>query len=218
MSDNKRNASVTDPRRHKSVKVEWHGMIGRLTIGGEHWGAVEWSEKRQAWCIEDAQGRCLSHSAHVHAQDTGKAAAVALAKAMIADGRLPSPQEAKTAREERIKRGRERREKQPSYIKRQEERAKQKAEQRRLWDARWDAEKKRTEAEEHDPLYQTIVDALDLGDPELWKSNSFARLRNRLVIELQAVIANLECGLTPTRKPSRQLQRAREVLALLQRP
>jgi len=85
-------AKSADPRRHKPIKITWNGLIGTLTIDGEFWGAVEWSEKRQAWCIEDAEGRCLRHHAHIHAEDKGKASAVALAKAMIRDGRLPSPQ------------------------------------------------------------------------------------------------------------------------------
>jgi hypothetical protein len=26
------------------------------------WAYVEWSEKRQEWCIEDSLGRCLKHA------------------------------------------------------------------------------------------------------------------------------------------------------------
>ena len=47
-------------------------MIGRLLIDDKNWGAVEWSEKRQALCIEDTEGRCLSHHAHVHGEDRDK--------------------------------------------------------------------------------------------------------------------------------------------------
>ena len=79
-------------------------MIGRLLIDDENWGAVEWSEKRQALCIEDTEGRCLSHHAHVHGEDRDKDDAVALAETMIRDGRMPTPEDAKQARQERLKR------------------------------------------------------------------------------------------------------------------
>ncbi len=44
----------TDPRQ-KPIRIAWTAdkLIGRLTIDGELWASVEWSEKRQRWCIED---------------------------------------------------------------------------------------------------------------------------------------------------------------------
>jgi hypothetical protein len=42
------------------------------------------------------------------------------------------------------------------------------------------------QAEAEEPLYELVLDTLDLTNPELWKSNSFARVRDRLIIELQA--------------------------------
>jgi hypothetical protein len=35
------------------------------------------------------------------------------------------------------------------------------------------------------PLYEMLNDVFDFTDPELWKSNSFAALRPRLVIHLR---------------------------------
>ncbi len=124
---------IFDPRRHKPIKIQWNGLIGRLLIDGESWGAVEWSEKRKAFCIEDAEGRCLSHHSHVHGEDKDKAGAVALAEAMIRDGRMPTPEQAKAARAERLKRDRERRANLPSGIKRRQKRE----EKDRLWSAKW---------------------------------------------------------------------------------
>jgi hypothetical protein len=64
-----------------------------------------------------------------------------------------------------------------------------------------------------------MADALDFADPELWKSNSFARLRARLIPYLQATIAKLQgdryVPFTAAERAAR-LQRAREILNLLQ--
>jgi hypothetical protein len=68
--------NTLDPRRQRPIIIHWDGLIGKLTIDGEIWGAVEWSEKRQAFCVEDAEGRCLSHHSHIHGADTDKAGAV----------------------------------------------------------------------------------------------------------------------------------------------
>jgi hypothetical protein len=86
-----------DPRRQEPISIKWlnRGLIGRLLVGGEFWGAVEWSPKRNAWCVEDACGRCLTHQASICGQAEARDAAVKLARTMIRDGRMPSPEEAK---------------------------------------------------------------------------------------------------------------------------
>ena len=52
------------------------------------------------------------------------------------------------------------------------------------------------EAEQQDkaqlPLLEAIAEAFDLTDPELWKSNSWAMMRPRLVIRQRMVVAALE--------------------------
>ena len=201
-----------DPRRERPIKIRWFGMIGTLLIDNESWGAVEWSEKRQAWCIEDAEGRCLSHHSHIRGADKDKAGAVALAEAMIRDGRMPSPEAARQARSERLKRDRERRERQPSEIRRRERRE----EKNRLFAAQMDAEQK---DRDESPLYEVIADAFDLADPELWRSNSFARLRCRLIISVRAAIANSEYARSrgwSDKESEKRLARARDILDLLQ--
>src|SRR5580700_4689574 len=44
-----------DDRTYRAGKltIAWQpsGLIGRVSLDGEHWASVEWSEKRQAWCI-----------------------------------------------------------------------------------------------------------------------------------------------------------------------
>ena len=207
---------IVDPRRLKPIEIQWFGLIGRLLIDGESWGAVEWSDKRQAFCIEDAEGRCLSHHSHIHGADKDKAGAVALAEAMIRDGRMPTPEEARKARTERLKRDRERRAKQPSEIKRREARAEHDRLRRAYFEADWEERK----AERDEPLYEVLADALDLTDPELWKSNSFARLRDRLIINVRAAITELEADyILRTDDRDRRLNRAREILEqLLSRP
>jgi hypothetical protein len=211
MTGNTFAPDIVDPRRYKPIFIHWNGLIGTLLIDSESWGAVEWSDKRQAWCIEDAEGRCLSHHSHIHGADKDKAGAVALAEAMIRDGRMPTPEDASKARMERLKRDRERREKQPSQIKRREARA----EHVRLRDAYFDADHKERMAEHDEPFYEIIADALDLTDPELWKSNSFARLRDRLIIRVRTAITELEAFTRRTDRRERRLRRAREILELL---
>jgi hypothetical protein len=184
-----------DPRRQKPVTITWDGMTGELTIDGESWGAIEWSPKREAWCIEDAEGECLRHKASIHGQAAAKDDAIALAQAMIRDGRMPSPEEAKRQHNERKQRERERRAKQPSEIRRREERD----ERDRLWGAEATAECEERDAEDETPLYELVIDTLDLTNQELWKSNSFAVLRARLITTTRAAIARLEYELHQTR-------------------
>jgi len=80
-------------KRGGRLAVSWivDGLIGQVTLDGEHWASVEWSVKRQQWCIEDAEGRCLAHRASIHGAAASRDQAVALAEAMIRDGRTPDP-------------------------------------------------------------------------------------------------------------------------------
>jgi hypothetical protein len=75
--------------------------IYSLSIGGEHWAAVEWSASRRTWCIEDAAGHCLAHCEHIHGDNIDRSTAIALAKRMILDGRIPPPEEARRQLQER---------------------------------------------------------------------------------------------------------------------
>ena len=67
-----------------------------LTIGGRMWSEVEWSRSRQAWCIQDAAGHCLTHVEHIVGQNRDPQAAIRLAKRMIVSGEMPSPEQANT--------------------------------------------------------------------------------------------------------------------------
>lgn len=95
-------------RRNALIQVVFHGesgRVGQLIVGGEIWGAVEWSEKRGVWCIEDAEGRCLRHASSIHGQAAAKEAAIALAEQLVRDGTIPAPEEAlRLRREKRAKR------------------------------------------------------------------------------------------------------------------
>jgi hypothetical protein len=179
---------MSDPRRQRPIKIEWTNpdRAAHLYIDLKLWSEVEWSEKRQAWCIQDAEGRCLAHTASVHAQTESKAEALALAEAMIRDGRLPNPEDAKRARDERVQRERERRAKQPSEIARQQLRAEEEKWRNAFYALEY------PEEEDEEPFYELIADVFDLANPELWKRNSFARLRDRLVLSLQKEIARIE--------------------------
>src|SRR5262245_52557537 len=88
----------TDERRYGIVTTQFHqhGQVAiyTLSIGGEVWAQVEWSPSREAWCIQDASGRCLAHCDAIHGEDIDAQTAVALARRMIVDGRMPTPEEA----------------------------------------------------------------------------------------------------------------------------
>ena len=64
---------------------------------------VEWSRSRQAWCIQDAAGHCLTHVEHIVGQDQDVQTAIKLARRMILDGRMPSPEEAHRPKKKRPK-------------------------------------------------------------------------------------------------------------------
>jgi hypothetical protein len=86
---------MTDKRRYGVIVVERiNGDTYHLTIGGEMWSEVEWSASRQRWCIQDAAGHCLTHVEHIIGQDLDVQTAIRLAKKMIVDGRMPTPEEA----------------------------------------------------------------------------------------------------------------------------
>ena len=89
-------------RQHGEVACYW------LTIDGEVWSCVECSPSRRRWCIQDASGRCLAHCDAIHGQDVDAATAVRLARRMIVDGRMPTPEEAQQQLEERLEEDRRR--------------------------------------------------------------------------------------------------------------
>ena len=84
-----------DKRRYRVITTRRiNAETYHLTIGGRMWSEVEWSRSRKAWCVQDAAGHCLTHVEHIVGQDRDPQAAIALAKRMIVDGRMPSPEEA----------------------------------------------------------------------------------------------------------------------------
>ena len=66
-----------------------------LMVGSELWAEVEWSPARRCFCIQDAAGQCLAHPEHVVATDRDPRNAIRIAKRMIIDGSMPSPEEAR---------------------------------------------------------------------------------------------------------------------------
>jgi hypothetical protein len=166
-----------DPRRNRPLEVHWVGTIGRISIDGEAWATVEWSPRHECWCIEDAGGHCLRHIDHIRGQAEHKETAVDLAAAMIRDGRMPSPEEARGLSMK------------PANVRARQKRKEQRQRSEELSQANWRA-RLRDNAEA--PLWECLAEAFDFADPNLWRSNSFASLRPRLVIYLQHVVARLE--------------------------
>ncbi len=99
-----------DRRRYGVIETRFR-QVGKLamwelTINGKLWSCVEWSAARRAWCIQDASGRCLAHCDAIHGQDIDAETAVRLAKRMIVDGRMPTPEDAADQLADRLKRDR----------------------------------------------------------------------------------------------------------------
>ena len=87
---------MTDRRRYGVIEVRRiNAETYHLTINGTLWSEVEWSRSRRTWCIQDAAGHSLIHVEHIVGQDRDPQAAIRLAKRMIVDGRMPTPEEAK---------------------------------------------------------------------------------------------------------------------------
>jgi hypothetical protein len=197
--------------RLRPVEVEWVGKCARLSIGGELWSEVEWSEKHQKWCVQDAEGRCLAHHSPIYGEADDKEGAIALAEGMIRFGQLPSPEAARQLRKDRLRQQRERRARQPA----QAAKRRLRDEATDLFRAQMEAEFKERSANDETPFYELIADVFDLADPELWKRNSFARLRDRLVLSLTKEVAGIEYDLRniQARATKKQLARGAPYMA-----
>src|SRR5262245_13764218 len=87
---------MTDRRRFGVIECHRiNAETYHLTINGVMWSEVEWSRSRQRWCIQYAAGHCLTHVEHIVGQDRDVQTAIRLAKRMILDGRMPSPEDAR---------------------------------------------------------------------------------------------------------------------------
>ena len=97
---------TTDRRRFGVIETRFQQLgklaMYNLTISGRLWACVEWSASRRGWCIQDASGRCLAHCDAIHGQHIDAQTAIKLAKAMIRDGRIPTPEEATRQLRERL--------------------------------------------------------------------------------------------------------------------
>ena len=97
--DNRRRFGVIETRYQQHGKFAMYN----LTINGKLWACVEWSPTRRGWCIQDASGRCPSHCDAIHGQEVDVQTAIKLAKQMIRDGRMPSPEDAQRQLAERLR-------------------------------------------------------------------------------------------------------------------
>jgi hypothetical protein len=86
---------TADKRRYGVIEVHRRNAeTYRLVIDGQMWSEVEWSHDRQAWCVQDAAGHCLAHVEHIVGENRDVETAIRLAKRMIVDGRMPTPEQA----------------------------------------------------------------------------------------------------------------------------
>jgi hypothetical protein len=100
-------SSTTDRRRYGVIEVRrLNAETYHLVINGVMWSEVEWSASRRAWCVQDAAGQCLTHLESIVGQDRDVQTAIRLAKRMIVDGRMPTPEQAREQLQERLRRDR----------------------------------------------------------------------------------------------------------------
>jgi hypothetical protein len=93
---------MTDKRRYGVIELhQVNAETYHLKIGGELWSEVQWSRSRKTWCIQDCCGQCLAHVESIVGQDLDMRTAIRLAKKMIVDGRMPTPEEARAAHDRR---------------------------------------------------------------------------------------------------------------------
>lgn len=102
-----------DPRRGGDIKVTGNATRYILSIDGEMWAEIDWSEGRRAWCIQNCCGFCLEHIENMlatipndgsippdgitHVDQLKPTSAIEKAKRMIRDGTMTSPEDAKAA-------------------------------------------------------------------------------------------------------------------------
>ena len=90
---------MTDRRRYRVIETRRiNADTYHLTIDGQLWSEVEWSPSRRAWCVQDAAGRCLTHVESIVGQDRDVETALRLARRIILEGRMPTPEEAEAHR------------------------------------------------------------------------------------------------------------------------
>lgn len=100
--------AALDPRRSMPIDVQKGSSRAYLYINGTLWVEIDWSQERQAFCIQDCFGYCLSHVAHIVSTIPygggpltasglvdGMNNAIKVAEQMIRDGRMRTPEEAK---------------------------------------------------------------------------------------------------------------------------
>ena len=76
----------------------WRLLFAIADLGGQ-----DWSERaRQSAQNQDASGRCLAHCDAIRGEHVDAQTAIALAKRMIVDGRMPTPEDAAQQLNERL--------------------------------------------------------------------------------------------------------------------
>jgi hypothetical protein len=191
-----------DPRRGLNIEVERvpsgdadHPMI-YLKIDGELWCELEWSPKRLVWCIQDAEGRCLTHAESTHATAESMEAAIEVGKSMVRDGTIPTPELARRQLKQRQAERRAKRDAQPSVAKKNAERKALFDEWRQINDQYGGDDFGPTQL----PMLEAIFDALDVKDPDIWRSNSFSILREKLVAQAVTEVARFKMEINRTRQ------------------
>ena len=166
--------------RQGKIAIKWSATgIGSVSLDGVVFARVEWSERRQKFCIEDSEGQCLTHVGSIKGMAISRDEAVALAFAMIRDGRMPDPKTARAEhrereklREERLRAAQEKRRQQPAEIQRREA----KAEQLRRWsDAATKAWRLEEEEDAATPLYEALANAFNSPTPNFGRATLLPR-------------------------------------------
>ena len=83
---------ITEPTRSSFPFAATATALSLST--SQMWRPVASSQKHGVWCIEDAEGQCLKHTASIRGRAESRGEAIALAEQVIRNGTMPSPEEA----------------------------------------------------------------------------------------------------------------------------
>jgi hypothetical protein len=195
--------AAEDPRRTAEIEIvrEPHGdsQTVYLRIGKELWVEIEYSPERLAWCIQDSQGQCLRHQESIRGTAEDLEVAIDVGRSMIRDGSMPAPEEAEYEHKQRQKARRKANSAKREATPLGQERKALRDEQSAIWNEEYELGVNRP-YESRLPLLESFFDALDFGDPDLWKSNSLAIFREKLVAEVVGEMLRLRKDLNYQRQ------------------
>jgi hypothetical protein len=83
---------MRDRRRLRVIRTDYRRGRYILTIDGRTWATVGWDSRRRAWVVRDPKGYPPPHLVLSQSESVDSETAVRLARRLIRDGSLPTPE------------------------------------------------------------------------------------------------------------------------------